>query len=232
MGLLGIFSLNSCAQRAGALGEKTIKLDNFNFSTPITNIFPESYISTEWGADWYDIPSLSSNGTVLYRKEICKDYDGNDIWITYSNMGYCYADKLLSMYDYIFCSADFATTLDGHIFAVGGHISDMTQEDCNKFISLLSKQYGEPERSTGGFSCSLYKWKLKDRTLMFAIHETDEHNTLNIERIYHKEDKKLEFREGKRRDRTEGYFFIFEGEWYDIFVNTNCLKRGNITYCY
>lgn len=230
MGLLSIFGLNGCAQRSGALGEKTIELDNFNFSTPITDIFPECYISTEWGTDWYNIPSL--NGTVLYHKEICKDYDGNDVWITYSNTGCCYADKFLSMYDYIFCSADFATTLDGHIFAAGGHVPDITQEDCNKFISLLSKQYGEPERNTGNFSCSLYKWKLKDRTLTFAVHETDEHNVLKLESTYHEEDKTLEIREGKRRNITEGYFFIFDGEWYDLFVNTECLKGGNITYCY
>lgn len=114
---------------------------------------------------------------------------------------------------------------------MGGHAHEITQEDRNKFIDLLSKQYGEPERSTGSFSSSLYKWKQKDRTLTLAVKETDEHNVLKIERNYNEEDDTIEFREGKRRNRVECYFFIFEGEWYDRFVNTYSDASGNILYC-
>lgn len=226
---LSASSLGGCAQRPGPLGEKTIKLDNFDFSTPITDIFPERYIDPQWGANWYKIPSI--NGTVSYCKSVCEDSDDNEVWITYSHSSCCTADEFLSMYGYTFCSAYLVTTLDGHIFAVGGHAHEITQEDRNKFIDLLSKQYGEPEHSTGSFSSSLYKWKQKDRTLTLAVKETDEHNVLKIERNYNEEDDTIEFREGKRRNRVECYFFIFEGEWYDRFVNTYSDASGNILYC-
>lgn len=231
MAVLSASSLGDCVQRPGPLGEKTIKLDNFDFSTPITDIFPERYIDTRWGANWYKIPSLI--GDVSYHKDVCEDSDDNEVWITYTCSSYCGADEFLSMYGYTFCSAYLVTTLDGHIFAVGGHAPEITQEDRNNFIDLLSKQYGEPERITDIFSSNSYKykWKLKDRTLTLAVRETDEHNVLKIERTYNEEDDTIELREGKRRNRIECYFFIFEGEWYDRFVNTYSDAAGYILKC-
>lgn len=113
-----------------------------------------------------------------------------------------------------------------------GLLSLFSLNGCARRSGALGEKTIELERSTGNFSCSLYKWKRKDRTPTFAVHETDEHNVLKLESTCHEEDKTLEIREGRRRNRTEGYFFIFDGEWYDLFVNTECLKRGNITYCY
>lgn len=48
MGFISASCLGGCDQRPGPLGEKTIELDDFDFSTPITDIFPDRYISTEW----------------------------------------------------------------------------------------------------------------------------------------------------------------------------------------
>ena len=149
-------------------------------------------------------------------------------------MGSCDADELLSMGGHTFSTANFAVTLDGRrIAAAGGCNRDITKEDCDRFIALLTKRYGEPEQGDGEwFPCRLYKWKLKDRTLTFAIHETDEHNELKLERVYHEEDNTIEIREGKRRNRTEGYFFVFDGEWYDRFVRTQGVAKGDICYTY
>lgn len=237
MAALSASSLGGCAQRPGPLGEKTIKLDDFDFSTPITDIFPDRYISTEDGEDWYQIPTPSTEDGedgYLYHKETCTNYDGNAFWVTYSQYGSCDADELLSMGGHTFSTANFAVTLDGRrIAAAGGCNRDITQEDCDRFIALLTKRYGEPEQRDGKwFPVRLYKWKLKDRTLTFAIHETDEHNVLKLEKVYHEEDNTLEIREGKRKNRTEGYFFVFDGEWYDRFVRTQSMAKGDFSYTY
>ncbi len=234
MGFISTSCLGGCAQRPGPLGEKTIKLDDFDFSTPITDIFPDRYISAEWGEDWYQIPSPCTEYGHLYQKETRKNYDGNAFWVTYSQNGSCDADELLSMGGHTFSTANFAVTLDGRrISAVGGCNYDLTQEDCDRFIALLTKRYGEPEQGDGKwFPVRLYKWRLKDRTLTFAIHETDEHNILKLEKVYHEEDNTLEIREGKRRNRTEGYFFVFDGEWYDRFVRTQNMAKGDFAFTY
>lgn len=41
MGFISTSCLSGCAQRPDPLGEKTIELDDFDFSTPITDIFPD-----------------------------------------------------------------------------------------------------------------------------------------------------------------------------------------------
>ena len=33
-------------------------------------------------------------------------------------------------------------------------------------------------------------------------------------------------------NRTEGYFFVFDGEWYDRFVRTQGVAKGDICYTY
>ena len=75
------------------------------------------------------------------------------------------------MFGHTFSSANFAVTLDGRrIAAVGGCNHDLTQEDCDRFIVLLTKRYGESEQGDGKwFPVRLYKWRLKDRTLTFAM---------------------------------------------------------------
>ena len=116
MGFISASCLGGCDQRPGPLGEKTIELDDFDFSTPITDIFPDRYISTEWGEDWYQVPTPSTKDGedgYLYQKETCIDFYGNPFWITYSQMGSCDADKLLSMGGHTFSTANFAVTLDG-----------------------------------------------------------------------------------------------------------------------
>ncbi len=79
MGFISASCLGGCDQRPGPLGEKTIELDDFDFSTPITDIFPDRYISTEWGEDWYQVPTPSTKDGedgYLYQKETCIDFYG------------------------------------------------------------------------------------------------------------------------------------------------------------
>lgn len=171
-------------------------------------------------------------GWISISKETCIDFYGNPFWITYSQHGSCDADELLSMGGHTFSTANFAVTLDGRrIAAAGGCNRDITKEDCDRFIALLTKRYGEPEQGDGEwFPCRLYKWKLKDRTLTFAIHETDEHNELKLERVYHEEDNTIEIREGKRRNRTEGYFFVFDGDGTTALSAHRAWQRRYLLY--
>lgn len=233
MGLICMMGLNSCAQRPGALGEKTIELDHFDFATPITDIFPDRYISSEWGTGWYQIPSpLAPPSGYLYEKATCRDYEEKPLWITYTHKSGNTADELLHMAGQSFYTADFATTLEGRIVAVGGCAYEMTQEDCDRFIARLTELYGAPERSTGNFDNDLYKWESEERIWTFAINHTDEHNVLNLEQIWDEEDQTLEIREGERRNRLECYFFVFDSAWYDLYVSAECIKQGDMTTCY
>ena len=103
-------------QAPGRLGRKDNRTGRFDFATPITDIFPDRYISSEWGAGWYQIPSpLAPPGGYLYEKATCRDYEEKPPWITYTHSSAVLADELLHMAGQCFYTADFATTLEGRM---------------------------------------------------------------------------------------------------------------------
>lgn len=225
-----MFSLFSCAQKPGPLGERTIELDDFNFTTPISEIFPERYIHPAYGPNWYNVPSGH-----LYNKETLHDSStGEALWITYTHSSSSSDDEYLSMAGQTFNAANFATTLDGHIFLVSGKIDELTQTESNDFITRLTKCYGDPihtvEDCFGDYD--LYTWTLKERTLKYAVVTTDNHNVLKIE-VKHNEDGSLvNIGEGKRKITLKGYFYVIDAAWRDRFFEADCRKEGDFCYCH
>lgn len=228
-----MLSLSGCTSKAGPLGEGTIKLDDFDFTTSISEVFPERYIDPQYGADWYQVPSAS--GSNLYHKEKCFNFSRDTaLWVTYKRQSACSADEYLSMAGRPFPAANFATTFDGRIFAVGGTIFELTQAASDDFIARLSKRYGEPvctEESFGSRVYKLYTWTLKDRTLKYAPITTDEHNVLKFEHVYNDDGSLADIREGKRRTILQGYFFVIDAEWKDRFLVTDRAVSGDFCYC-
>ena len=228
-----ILPLFGCASKPGPLGEGTIKLDDFDFTTSISEIFPERSIDPQYGADWFRIPSLS--GINLYHKEECFNFSGDTaLWLTYQHQSSCSADEYLSMAGRPFPAANFATTFEGRIFAVGGSISGITQAASDDFIARLSKRYGEPVctgESFGSRVYTLYTWTLKDRTLKYAPIPTDEHNVLKFEHVYNDDGSLADIREGKRRTILQSYFFVIDAEWKDRFLVTDRAVSGDFCYC-
>lgn len=228
-----MLSLYSCAQQPGPLGEETIGLDDFDFTTPISAIFPESYVDSTYGSAWFQVPSCS--GYNLYHKEECFNFAGDSaLWVTYQHQSSCSADEYLSMAGRPFPAANFATTSDVRIFAVGGSISGITQDASDDFIARLSKSYGEPvcnEESFGSRVYNLYTWTLEDRTVKYAAVTTDEHNVLKIEHVYNEDGSLADIREGKRRRSINGYIFVIDAAWRDRFLLTDCAVSGDFSYC-
>lgn len=231
-------SLFGCTSKPGPLGEGTIKLDDFDFTTPISVIFPDRYIDPEFGYDgWYRVPSIPSTlgDYTLYRRNTCFNFFRDKaLWITYQRQSLCPADEYLSMAGRSFPAANFATTFDGRIFAVGGTISELTQAGSDNFIARLNKQYGKPVHTLESF-CSrkydLYTWTQEDRTLKYAAVTTDEHNVLKFEHVYNEDGSLADICEGKRRNILQSYFFVIDAAWRDRFLITDRAVSGDITQC-
>ena len=224
-----MLQLSACSHKPGPLGEGTIELDDFDFRTPIYDIFPERYVHPDYGADWYLVPRGK-----LYHKEICCDRSTDEaLWITYTYSSYSQDDEYLSMAGQTFNAANFATTLDGRIFLVSGKIAEITQAASDDFIARLIKRYGEPTHTVASFTrdYDLYTWTLEDRTLQYAAVTTDEHNVLKIETEYDKDGSLTGIREGKRRVILKGYFYVIDAAWRDRFFGADYLKRGDFCYC-
>lgn len=222
-----MISLISCAPKSGHLGEDTIEFDNFDFSTPVTDILPEHYIHPDYGKDCFSVPSVS--GSNLYYKEICCSYANEALWLEYRHFGSCSGDEYLSMAGRIFNAANFATTLDGRVFLVGGKINELTQTESDDFIARLGKRYGEPIHSAKSFFCDhdLYTWTLEDRTLKYAVATTDESSVLKIEMEHNEDGELTDLREGIRKSRLIGSFFVIDTEWKERFLTNDHMVSGD-----
>lgn len=230
-------SLLGCTSRPGPLGEGTIELDNFDFTTSISVIFPDRYLDPEFGDDgWYRVPSVSSTlgDYAMYRRDTCFNFFRDKaLWVTYRRQSLCPADEYLSMAGRTFPAANFATAFDGRIFAVGGTISELTQAASEDFIARLSERYGEPVHTVESFSrdYDMYTWTLEDRTLKYAAITTDEHNVLKFEHVYNEDGSLADIRPGKRRNILQGYFFVIDAAWRDRFLITDRAVSGDFVYC-
>lgn len=227
-----MISLISCTSKPGPLGEGIIKLDDFDFSTSISEILPERYIHPDYGNDWFSVPSVC--GPTLYHKETCCSYSTNEVlWLEYRYSSFCSGDEYLSMADRTFNAANFATTSDGRVFLASGKIEELTQTESDNFIAQLSKRYGEPIHTVeSSFSdYDLYTWMLEDRTLKYAVIATDESNVLKIEMEHNEEGELTDLREGKRNSYLIGYFFVIDAAWKDKFLTGDHMVSGDFCYC-
>ncbi|WP_195461976.1 hypothetical protein [Alistipes sp. D31t1_170403_E11] len=225
--------LPACASKPGPLGERTIELDDFDFSTSISEILPECYKDPEYGDDFYLVPS-SGFGRKGYGKETYRDLDTNEaLWIEYRWGSVCSTDEYLSMAGRICNAANFATTLDGRIFVASGYIDELTQAENDDFIAQLSKRYGEPVHTEESF-CSdydLYTWTLEDRTIKYAVVTTNESNALIIELERNETGDLTDIHPGERRTYLQGRIFVIDAAWRDRFLASDLTRTGDFVYC-
>lgn len=222
-----------CTSKPGPLGEKTIELDDFDFSTSISEILPERYKkNTEYGYEIYLVPSVS--GENVYERDSCRSYSTDEVlWIEYRHGMRSWTDEYLSMAGRICNAANFATTLDGRIFVASGYIDELTQAENDDFIAQLSKRYGEPVHTEESF-CSdydLYTWTLEDRTIKYAVVTTNESNALIIELERNETGDLTDIHPGERRTYLQGRIFVIDAAWRDRFLASDLTRTGDFVYC-
>lgn len=225
--------LSACISKPGPLGEKTIKLDNFDFSTSISEILPKRYEHPEYKDNWYQVPSHGLLDSNLYHGDTIRDRETDSVlWMEYRNSGSSSADKYLSMAGQTFNAANFATTLDGRIFVGSGYIHKLTQAESDEFIRQLSMRHGEPTHTIEDFcrDYDLYTWTLKDRTIKYAAVPTDESNVLKIEKEYDEDGNLTNIRQGERTPHLQGYIFVIDAEWRERFLAAG-QASGGFVYC-
>ena len=223
-----------CTSKPGPLGEKTIKLDDFDFSTSISEILPERYKkNTEYGDEIYLVPSVS--GENVYERDSCRSYSTDEVlWIEYRHGMRSWTDEYLSMAGRTFNAANFATTLDGRIFVVSGFIDELTQAENDDFIAQLSKRYGEPEHTKNSFfieDYDLYTWTLEDRTLKYAVATTDESNAVKFEVERNEAGELTDIRPGERETHLQSYFFVIAAAWKERFLASGHPRSGDFVFC-
>lgn len=229
-----IFYLNllllfvSCKGQTKPIGEKPLDLEEFNFDTKITTLFPDKYKSTKW-ENYYNIPSAMN--TSLFQKVTVYENEFTDRqkpkWIEYREGSSTTADTLAIFKDSAFNTVNFATTLDDKIMVVNGVAQEIGQVEIEKFIQQMNKKYGNSVKTKGKFfkPFDIYTWKLADRTIKYCVIVNDESNTMKI--AVDVEKQKLE--EVKREPHYEAYIYIIKKEYEKTVVGE--MNTGDLIYC-
>lgn len=226
-------TLLGCSSVPGPLGRQTIDISDFDFSTPITTILPDSYKSQQWGDGWYNIPETAFDDTNLLVRDSVHSWDTDELlWIEYRQQGTNSEDAYLSFEGQVFNAANFMTTPEGQIMLVCGYAWKIPQQDSNALIERITKKYGEPKYERASFcrEYDLYTWTLEDRTVKYSVVSTDESNVLKIETEHNEQGELTDLREGKRETYINGYIFIIDAPWVEKILSAG-QASGDFVYC-
>lgn len=223
--------LISCAAAPGPLGEQTLDITDFDFSTPITTIFPDSYKSKTWGDRWYEIPQTAYYDTNLFVRDSIRSWDTDELLrVDYRQQGLNSQDEYLSFEGQIFHTANFMTTLEGHIMLVCGYAYEISPKASNALIERLTRKYGEPERRPKStiYAYDLYNWILEDRTIRYAAVHTDESNVMKLEAEHNEQGELTGIREGERKPHLKGYIFVIDAPYVETVLTARA--KGDFNY--
>lgn len=229
MGLL--LSFSACASEPGPLGKETIEIDDFDFSTNISTILPDSYKNRDYEGS-YHVPSSDGTTNIMLREGRPRFQDSIE-WYEYRSRSVSHGDKLLRMAGQTFNAANFAAALDGQIFLVSGYAYKIAAEQSAALIERLTKEYGESMQTRGKFfgerEYDLYTWTLEDRTIKYAVVETDQSNELKLDIPLDESGNPTDLREGERQPHLKGYLFVIDASWVERFRDVSG-RSGDMVY--
>lgn len=226
-------TLLGCSSAPGPLGEQTLDISDFDFSTPLATLLPERYIDAEYGADWYNIPSADGDTNFMRRDTVIGWHTNEPLWVEYLQMGTCSVDAHICFEGHIFNATNLITGLDGRIGVIAGQAAWDTKEACETLIERTTKRHGTPKHTTEQF-CNkpydLFTWTLDDRTIKYAVVGTDESNILKLEIDRDADGHLIDLREGERKQRSQSYIYVFDKGWAEKLSEAG-QASGDFVYC-
>ncbi|MGU3376566.1 hypothetical protein [Chryseobacterium sp. M5A1_1a] len=205
--LFAMFSLIvSCNGQNKPIGESPLDLENFDFSTKISVLFPEKNKSKAY-ENIYEIKG-DEFGSMMFQKDTTFVFseERKPIGYEYRQINWSSDTSLATFKQYSFQKVNVATTMDGTIKAMGAVADEITSEENNKLLQLLNLKYGTPKKLKGSWKENLmiFEWTTKDRIIRFVTAYDDEKSTLKIEI----DPSEKSIAEGKKNPHLTSYLFI------------------------
>lgn len=205
--LLNLCVLISCTGQTKPIGEGSLNLESFKFSTKITDLFPEKYKSEDQG-NYYEIPGSHHSQIVVRDTTFIDKYTpkSKPVGLEYRQQSSTSIDNLAFFGDQIFNKINIATTLDGKIKVVNGVADEITKKQNSDLIIILNKKYGDAKKFkpqwSDGFSG--YEWVTKNKIIRYVIAYDNESTTLKI----NVDQEKNTISSGEKEPHFAAYLFI------------------------
>lgn len=207
--LLSVFILIiSCkGQKQGQpIGEGSLNLENFDFNTGISTLFPEKN-KTKTYDNAFEI-KVNDSETFMFQKDTTFVFSDSrkPIGFEYRQLNWSSRYSLADFQEYSFQKVNIATTMDGKIKIIGAVADGISSTDNNKLLKLLNAKYGAPKKLNGSWKDGLiiFEWTKKDRIIRFITVHDNENSTLKIEI----DPAKAKITEGKKNPHLTSYLFI------------------------
>ena len=224
LNLLLLFS--SCNSQTKPIGEATLDLSNFDFNVKITTLYPDKNKSKEY-TNYYNISTKYN--TILVEKDttFLENYSEQKkaSGFTYLQKNSSNVDTLAVFEKQVFNKINIATTLKNEIMVISAVADEMSENDNETFIKLLTDKYGKCLKTEGEFigKFFIYEWQTNKNFIRFSTIRNNESNTLKI--VIDKEKQTLNT--GIKEPHYEGYFYIIKKEY---LKNIKTLKTGDFVY--
>ncbi|WP_347217215.1 hypothetical protein [Chryseobacterium sp.] len=204
--LIIVFMVISCYGQNKPIGDAPLSLDNFDFNTTISQLFPEKYKSKTY-ENAYEVKG-DELGSFMFQKDTTFVSSGGRkaIGYEYRQINWSSQASLASFQQYMFQKINVATTMEGGVKVIGAVADEMTSAESGRLLKALNEKYGPPKKLKGSWKENLviYEWTKKDRIVRFATVYDNEKGMLKIE--IDKEKKTIA--EGKKTPHFKSYLFV------------------------
>jgi hypothetical protein len=205
--LLSTIMFTSCNGQTKPIGDEPLNLENFNFDTKISVLYPDKNVSKDYKG-FYEIKGTFHSQMVAKDTTFINEYSENKkaIGIEYRQQSSTSIDTMAIFENQKFQKVNIATTLDGKIKIVNAVADEITQQQSDVLIKKSVKKYGNPKKFKNSWNEKfiIYEWTEKNRIIRFVSAYNDESTPMKL--VIDKE--KQTITSGEKEPHYVGYLFI------------------------
>ncbi|QXP52621.1 hypothetical protein [Cellulophaga sp. HaHa_2_1] len=201
--LLVLIIFMSCKNEVKPIGEGILDLEDFDFDTKVSQLYPERLRSKDY-TDSYVIKGFKDNESLAQVS-----VDGSE----YLQGGFYSNDSLAKFDNHIFQAVNLVVSADDRIKIINGVASWVNESEVKNMFNLLNEKYGKPKEliCSWGNNLKLYEWTLSDKIIRFVSTLDDNSNALNLDLITNRNNKND--KSGEEEPLFSYYFFILNPEF-------------------
>ncbi|ADV48999.1 hypothetical protein Celal_1697 [Cellulophaga algicola DSM 14237] len=165
----------SCKNQVKPIGEGILDLENFDFDTKVSELYPERLKSKEY-TDSYIVKGYTEES--LVRVSGSEYLQGSKFSL----------DSIAKFDRHIFQAVNLVATSDNKIKLINGVAHWVSSSEINDLFKLLNDNYGQPKNLICSWKNELvlYEWTLDDRIIRFVSTVDNDSNALNLDLIINK----------------------------------------------
>lgn len=225
--LLFTIMVTTCYGQTKPIGEEPLNLENFNFDTKISDLYPEKNKSKDY-IGYYEIKGALRSQLVIKDTTFLNEYSENKkaIGIEYRQQSSTSIDTMAVFKNQKFQKINVATTIEGKIKVINAVSEELTGQQSRDLFKKLVTQYGKPKKLKNNWNEKfiLYEWIKNNRIVRLVSAYNDESTTMKLVI----QPKKQIISSGEKEPHYVVYLFVINPVLKDEVFGK--MKTGDFVY--